>query len=129
MDEGEPILRSDVAGLEQIVPELPRQFDGTFTEADIYQLLSETYVNLRQNATVYEYLVTCPRLTRDRLAEAARSARTVSQATLICHPDPGRCRVVCLPFRDCPQDHPGRDSSSLARGSGSWPLRYCLRRW
>ena len=80
MDEGEPILRSDVASLEQIVPELARQFDGVFTEAEIYQLLFETYANLRQNATVHEYLVTlAQRQTRDRLAEASRSARPITE--------------------------------------------------
>ena len=80
MDEGEPILRSDVASLEQIVPDLARQFEGVFTEAEIYQLLFETYVSLRQNATVHEYLVTlAQRLTRDRLAEASRSAKPISE--------------------------------------------------
>jgi Protein-tyrosine-phosphatase-like, N-terminal domain len=80
VDEGEPILRSDVASLEQIVPELARQFDGVFTEAEIYQLLFETYANLRQNSTVHEYLETLARRqTRDRLAEATRNAKPIAE--------------------------------------------------
>jgi hypothetical protein len=79
MDESEPILRSDVASLEQIVPELARQFEGIFTEAEIYQLLFETYAKLRRNATVHEYLVALTwHLTRDHLAEVSRSMRPIS---------------------------------------------------